>query len=48
MPNRYFCTSIKFLLFRKQMLQAVNTDLFNQLVPKSHDSEYLNLLAFTN
>ena len=28
----------------KQMLQAANTDLFNPLVPKAHNSEYQNLL----
>ena len=25
--------------FRKKMLQGANTDLFNQLVPKAHNSE---------
>ena len=27
------------------MLQAANTDLFNPLVPKAHNSECLNLLS---
>ena len=44
MPKRYFYTSILFLVFRKQMLQTANTDLFNQLVPKAHKSECQNLL----
>ena len=36
MLKRYFYTSIKFAAFRKQMLQAANTDLLNPLVPKAH------------
>ena len=30
--------------FIKQMLQAANTDLFNPLVPKAHNSECQNLV----
>ena len=30
--------------FKKQMFQASNTDLFNPLVPKAHNSERQNLL----
>ena len=44
MPKRYFCTSIKFLVFKKQMLQAANTGLFNPLDPRAHNSECQNLL----
>ena len=33
-----------YIIFKKQMLQMANTDLFNPLVPKAHDSECLNLL----
>ena len=29
MPKRYFCTSKQFIVFKKQMLQAANSDLFN-------------------
>ena len=32
------------VMFKKQMLQAANTDLFNPLVPKDHNSECQNLL----
>ena len=28
MPKKYFCTSVKFIVFKQQMLQAANTDLF--------------------
>ena len=42
MPKRYNCTSIYFSVFKKQMLQAANTDLFNPLVPKAHNSECQN------
>ena len=45
MPKRYFCTSIWFRVFKKQMLQAANTDLFNPSVPKAHYSECQHLLA---
>ena len=38
MPEKYFCTSIWFIVFKIQMLQAANTDLFNPLVPKAHNS----------
>ena len=31
-----------FWLVKKQMLQAANTDLFNPLVPKAHNSECQN------
>ena len=44
MPKRYFYTSIKFLVFKKQVLQAANTDLFNPLVPTAHNSECQNPL----
>ena len=30
-------------VFKKEMLQAANTDLFNPLVPKAHNSERQNL-----
>ena len=30
--------------FNKQMLKGANTDLFNPLVPKAHNSECQNLL----
>ena len=33
MPKRYFCTSMLFILKKKQMLQGANTDLFKPLVP---------------
>ena len=43
MPKRYFCTAI--YCFKKQMLQAANTDLFKPLlVPKAHNSECQNLM----
>ena len=44
MPKRYYGTSIKFILLKKQMSQAANTDLFNPLLPKAHNSERQNLL----
>ena len=37
-------TSIEFLTFKKQMLQAANNDIFNPLVPKAHNKECQNLL----
>ena len=43
MQKRYFCTSIKLTVFKKQMLQAANTDLFNPLVSKAQNSECQNL-----
>ena len=42
MPKKYFCTS--FIVFKRQMLQAANTDLFNPLVPNAYNSECQNLL----
>ena len=39
---KYFCTSIKCIVFKKQMLQAASTDLFNLVVPKA--SECLNII----
>ena len=35
-----------FIVFKKQMLQAAKTDLFNPLVPKAHNSvsQYLLFL----
>ena len=51
MPKRYIYTSLKFLFFKKQMLQAANTDVFNPSVPKAHNSnsERQNLrFSFTN
>ena len=37
MPKRYFCTYIKFIVFKKHILQAANTDLYNSFfVPKAH------------
>ena len=46
MPKRYFCTSILFIVLylQENKLQAVNTDLFNPLVPKVHNSECQNIL----
>ena len=41
MPKRYFCTSIKLVVFKKQ--EAANTDLFNPLVPEAHNSECQNV-----
>ena len=32
------------LVFKKQMVQAANTDLFNPLVPKAHNRVCPNLL----
>ena len=43
MPKGYFGTSIKCIGFKKQMLQAANTELFNRSVPKAHNSESQNL-----
>ena len=43
MPKRYFCTYIQFIAFKKHMLQAANTDLFDSLDPKAHNSERQNL-----
>ena len=43
MPKRYFCTSISFRVFKKQMLQAASTELLNLLFTKAHNSEYPNL-----
>ena len=43
MPKMYFCTSVSFSVFKKQKLQAANTDLFNPLIPKAHNSECQNL-----
>ena len=40
------CPSIKFILFKKQMLQGANIDLFNPLVPKAHNCECQILLIF--
>ena len=33
-----------FIVFKKLMLQAANTDHFNPLIPKAHNSECQNLL----
>ena len=44
MPKSAFCTSIKFIAFKKQMLQSASSDLFNPLVPKAHNSECQNIL----
>ena len=41
--KRYFCTSIVFIVFKNQMLQAARTDLFNPLVRKAHNVECQNL-----
>ena len=32
-----------FIVFKKQMLQAANTDLFNPIGPKTYNSECQNL-----
>ena len=32
------------MVFKKQMLQAANTDLLNPLIPKAHSSEHQTLL----
>ena len=42
MPKRYFCTS-QLIVLKKQMLQAANTDLFNPLIAKAHNSECQDL-----
>ena len=45
LPKRYFCASIQFIVFKKQLLQGANTDLFfNPSVPKAHDSERQNVI----
>ena len=44
MPKGYFYTSISFIVFKKQMSQAANTDLLNPYVPKAHNSEWQNPL----
>ena len=44
MPKRCFCASIYFMVFKKQMFQAANTELFNPLVSTAHNSERQNLL----
>ena len=44
MSKRYFSTSKLFIVLKKPMLQAANTDLFNPLVPKFHNSVCQNLL----
>ena len=41
MPKRYFCTSIKFIVFKKQILQASNPDLFNPLFTLSECQNHL-------
>ena len=33
--KRYFCTSVSFIVFKKQMLQGTGTKLFNPLVAKA-------------
>ena len=45
MQKSYLCTSkLKLIVFKKQqVLQAVNTDHFNPLAPKSHDSNCQNI-----
>ena len=43
-PKWYFCTSIYFMVFKKQVLQAANTDVFNSLVTKAYNNECSNLL----
>ena len=36
MPKRYFCTTISFIVFKKQMIQGANTD-HNPWVSKAHN-----------
>ena len=43
MPKRYVCISYLIFSFKKQMLEGGNSDLFNPLVPKAHNSECQNL-----
>ena len=45
MTKRYFCTSIELIVFKKLILQAANTDLLNQSIPKAHNSEIQNVLV---
>ena len=40
MPKRYFCTFIKFVAYKKQMLQTANTDPFYPLSLKITMLEY--------
>ena len=44
MSKGYFCTSISFIVVKKQMLQAANTDPYNPFVPKAQNSGCQNLL----
>ena len=43
MPNRYFCTSISFVVFKKETLQTANIDPKVPLVPKTRNIECQNL-----
>ena len=38
LPKSNFCTTIYFIVFKEQMLQADNNDLYNPLVFKAHSS----------
>ena len=38
--------SYLIFIFRKQMIQAASTNLFNPLVPKAYNSECQNILFF--
>ena len=46
MPKRYFGTSIRFTVFKKQLLQGASTDLINPLISKAHNCECQDLLNF--
>ena len=43
-----FVPQFKCIVFKKQMLQGANTDIFNPLVPKAHSDECQNIRFFTN
>ena len=42
-PKVYLCTLLAFIIFKKPMVQAANTDLFNPLVPQTQTRECQNL-----
>ena len=42
--NPFINASRWFIVFKKLILQAANTDLFNPLVPKPHNAVCQNLL----
>ena len=42
--EKVLCTSISFIVFKKQILQEATTDIFNSLVPKACNIQCQNLL----